>query len=253
MKRKRLRIVALVLLVGLVAAIPASTQDLVGEREAGQNGNLPFLILVNRMALTAEQMEEIHGLLSDLLEETEANTLRWQELEQDMITFNGSAEELDEILETYHAETAERGALARDHAAEAIDQIKGILTIKQGEILEEMLPGFLVDRETGHTVTLGREVLLEQRGEEGEEAIGSGLRGRFAGRMEQRLADRTEATEQFRRRLADNQEQRSMGLSRQENDLGKQRGLQRGAAMSRHLEIIERLVDVLGLKLEAIE
>ena len=278
MKTKRLRIGSLVVLLSLIAAIPASTQVQLGSSDGNtEGGNLPLLVLVNRMELSPEQMEGIHGLLVGLLEERDAIDRRRAELEEEMIAFTGTAEELDEILEAFRVEMRARIEAAREQAEDAIDRIKEILTLKQGEILEELFPWLLADR-TAPAQRIGSGRMLGQRGTRiGEfrlpfgqrnEDIGSGLRGQILGHLEGRLADLPEILEQLRQRLGETrreggrmavmnqqlgcQAQIGMGF-RQRGDGSEWRAAGHlGAMRHRGLDVVERLVEVLKLKLEAI-
>ena len=275
MKMKWLRTGSLVVLLGLIAAIPASTQVLFGAVDGdAEAGNLPLLILVNRMELTPEQMQEIRGLLQGLLEEREAVELRRAELEEDMIAFTGTVEELDEILDAFRAESVEQAETAREHVAEVIDRIKGILTLKQGEILAEALPGLLGDQaESVVPQSYGRGVILGQ----GAACVGGfcvllgqpggdsdvGLRERLSERLEERFADNPEILERLQQRLGGHEQlmERRLG-GRGCSDLGFQQRpcgvnvlmhVRRGGLQHRGLDRIEQLVEVLELKLEAIE
>jgi hypothetical protein len=245
MKRRRLRIGSLVVLVGLLAAIPASTQVLFGSTDNAEGSNLPLLILVNRMELTAEQMVEIHGLLEGLLEEREALEVRRAELEEDMVSFTGTAAELDEILEAFRAESAGQAESARERVGEVIDQIKGVLTLKQGELLAEALPGLLGGR--GASLPFGRQ----------DRSFELGLRERLSEQLRERFAGNPEVLERLRQRLGGHEQ--TMGRTlRGRCRLGA--GLQRSAvgvggqvlAQRRGLDWIEQLVEVLELKLEAV-
>ncbi len=226
MRGKRLRIASVAILLGLIAAIPASTQGLLGsEDDVSEAARLPLLVLVNRMELTPEQMEEIHGILAGLLEERDALGLRRAELEQEMIAFNGTAEELDELLEAFRAETEAQVQAAYEHAEDAIDRIKEILTLKQGEILAGLLPGFLGDRGATFLPRGGAGRSLGRRGT----GAASPLRGEILGQLQERLGGAA-------------------------SDGGFSGRMQAGrGTTSRGLGWIERLVEVLELKLEAIE
>lgn len=272
MKAKWLRVGSLVVLLGLVAAIPASTQALFDSSGGvAEAGNLPLLVLVNRMELTPEQMEEIHGALEGLLEERRALELRWGELEQEMIAFAGTAEELDEILEAFRAEAAVQVEAARDRAEEAIDRIKGVLTLKQGEILREFLSRLLADR--GGRAG-GLWMLFGQQDEESE----LGPRERLLEQLEERFADSPRILELLQRRLAGSTASDFLARRTRRGDfrtpfdgrgrttgrglgdrgrlgLGSQQGLGGVGARigaQRGLDWIEQLVEVLELKLEAI-
>ena len=263
MKMKWLRTGSLVVLLGLIAAIPASTQVLFGAVDGdAEAGNLPLLILVNRMELTAEQMQEIRGLLQGLLEEREAVELRRAELEEDMIAFTGTVEELDEILDAFRAESVEQAETAREHVAEVIDRIKGILTLRQGEILAEALPGLLGDQAEsvvpqgyGRGVILGQgaacvggfRVLLGQPG--GDSDVG--LRERLSERLEERFADNPEILERLQQRLG-GRGRSDLGFQQRPWGVNVLMHVRRGGLQHRGLDRIEQLVEVLELKLEAI-
>jgi hypothetical protein len=251
MKRKRLRIGSLVVLLALIAAIPASTQVLFGSRDGDAEGsNLSLLILVNRMELTAEQMEEIHGLLEGLLEEREALEVRRAELEEDMVAFAGTAVELDEILEAFRMESAGQVEAAREHVEEVIDQIKGVLTLKQGEVLAEVLPGLLGDR--------GASLPFSRQGRNSE----LGLRERLFEQLEERFTGNPEIIERLQQRLGGHERmmarssrvcgQLGTGLQRSTAGVSMQVLAQRRGLKHRGLDWIEQLVEVLELKLEAI-
>ena len=71
MRRKLVKTLPLVAVVGLIAAIPASTANLDGEESEGRV-HLPLVIFVNRMELSRDQMERIHEVLVGVLEQKEA-------------------------------------------------------------------------------------------------------------------------------------------------------------------------------------
>lgn len=248
MKGRRVRIVTLVLLLAAIAAIPASTQVLFRSGGADDDSvNVGMLVLVNRMELTLEQMEEISGVLEGILAEREALELRRAEFEEDMIAFDGTAEELDEILEAFQAETQEQIELARSEAEEAIDRIKEILTAKQGELLDEIFPGFL-----GGTPGVGR---LAER-QEAEDA--TGLRGQLLERIQGRLENHPQMLERLEQRVARAMPNAAFrGALRGRAGDGSQ--LQAGTAlmspggMQWKADWIEQLVNVLELKMQAIE
>jgi len=251
MKTKWLRIGSLVLLLGLIAAIPASTQVLFGSSGGNaEASNLPLLVLVNRMELTTGQMEEIHGLLEGLLEEREALELRRAKLEEEMIAFTGTAEQLDEILEAFRAESVEQAEAAREHVEEVIDQVKGILTLKQGEVLAEALPGLL-----------GERVVFLPFGQQDEDPDVA-LCKRLFEQMEQRFAGSLEILERLQQRLGGHERmmgrsfsgrgQRVLGFQQRSGGVNVQIHVQRGGLQHRGLGWIEQLVEVLELKLEAI-
>ena len=270
MRGKRLRIASVAVLLGLIAAIPASTQVLFGGPDDGGEGtHLPLLVLVNRMELTREQMEEIHGLLAGLLAERDALELRRAELEQEMIAFNGTAEELDEILEAFRTETEDQVQAAYEHAEDVIDRIKEILTLKQGEILAESLPGFLGDRSAVFLPRGGVGGVLGQRGT----GAASTLHEEILEQLEERLGEYPEVLDRLQERFggaawgegfSGRTQRGGFGMALGGRAQGMRQGFESrgqasqglpssGGATHRGLDWIEQLVEVLELKLEAIE
>ena len=265
MRAKWLRAASLAALLGLVAVVPASTQILSGSAGSDGEADLRLLVLINRMELTSEQMRQVHDLLAGLLEERDALDVLRADLEQEMIAFSGTAEELDQILETYRAEAETNAEAVQASVADAIDQIKGILTFKQGEILEEFLPG-LMDA-VGGMARLGRRSSQESGAEAGssdqDEASDSrlGLRERLLDQLRERLpkAEIVERLEQRLGRFAPDGavvgaiEREAARASVVVRVGGRSMSVQlAGGAMARRFEWIERLVRVLELKLEAI-
>jgi len=147
--KKMSRILSLAMVVGLMAAIPASAQML-GKADAGpfEESNLPLLITVNRMELTVEQMEGIHGILVGLLEERAQIEAARSEFEQEMVAFTGTAERLAELLETFRSAAGEHAATLQEAVSAAVEEIKDILTVNQWEALGETFPGLLTERAT---------------------------------------------------------------------------------------------------------
>jgi hypothetical protein len=138
------RILALVMIVGLMAAIPVGAQAESGLSETATDGsNLPMLILINRLGLSTEQMSSLHELLVGLLDsKTDAEELTGQ-FESSMIGFNGTEEELDALLGAYREDQkASRDALA-ESVQTALNDARDLLSINQGLVLRDELPRLL--------------------------------------------------------------------------------------------------------------
>ena len=139
--KKISRILSMVIVVGMIAAIPASTQILSGSRsESSDESNLPMLILVNRLEMSEEQMKALHGILTDLLAEREQIDGLQSEFEDAMIAFSGTGEELDELLATFREDQQALAVTLRESLATSLDQARDILSINQGIVLREALP-----------------------------------------------------------------------------------------------------------------
>lgn len=192
------KVLSLAMVVGLIAAIPAGAQ-MFGRADAGsfEENNLPLLIAVNRMELTAEQMEEIHGILAGLLEERAQIEATRSEFEEEMVAFSGTAEELAEILETFRTEAGEQAAALQAAVSAAVDEIKDILTVNQWEALGETFPGLLADRAA--TARPGQVAWMSR----GRIAPAAPLarRAQHAPGMAERRAEDAEALEDLRSRM----------------------------------------------------
>lgn len=142
--KKISRILSMVIVVGLIAAIPASTQILSGSGgESSDESNLPMLILVNRLELSEEQMEELQDILIDLLEEKEAMDALRAGFEDGMIEFSGTGEELDELLATFREDQGTLAEAMHESIEASLDEVRDLLSINQGIVLREALPELL--------------------------------------------------------------------------------------------------------------
>ena len=285
MKKRMTKILPLIVIAGLVVAIPASTQIWMGSANGDDVGSsLPLLVLVNRLELTTDQMEEMRDVLLGMQESRQEQQARIEAFEQEMIAFDGSAEELDERLEIFRAESREQAELATERVADASDRLAEILTFKQGEILQSALPGLLAGGESiGMHVSSealqqggmrGRMPQTSLRGME-EESLGSSLRQRMKARIEEQFEDRPEVLEGLRERfgglLGDAEDVeaeselgfrghveiqvdgqrfgRAFGGHAMQGSLGRSMGGMAGQQVRSNM--IEQLIDVLTLKLEA--
>jgi hypothetical protein len=218
------------------------------------------------MELTSEQMQEIHDLLAGLLEERNALDARQADFEQEMIAFSGTADELDQILQAYRTEAEGQAQAAREHAADVLDQIKGILTLKQGEILQEFLPGLLGNTSTGTVLgqpggRVGGGQTPSGQQDEDSDSGALGLRERFLDRLQERFPD-AGIVERLQQRLGGSAADGALPGGTARGGAGVPFGVQPGRRMmgvqvlrdrtDRGLDRIEQLVEVLELKLEAI-
>jgi hypothetical protein len=183
MKKKISRILSMVLVVGLIAAIPASTQILDGSSiKAVGESDLPMLILVNRLELSEEQMNALNDILSDLVDEREEMAGLTAEFEGTMIEFSGTEEELDALLVTFREEQQALAEALGESIEVSLDKVRDLLSINQGLVLQEELPQLLGGILMGSTRSNGRmkggSQLMEPR-------MSSGSMGR-AGMMSQR-------------------------------------------------------------------
>ena len=185
-----------------------------------------------------------------LVEQRAALEVHRAELEQAMIAFDGTAEELDAILETFRTEMEPRIKAAREETLAAIEQLKEILSAKQGELLDSIFPGFLGGQDAGVRGRFGQP----------GEGFEFGLRVQIAERLKGQLGNMPEAAEGVRQRFGDSsQGQPSQGAygMRGSMMMGRRMGgqsqfggsFQRAEMQHRGFDWIEQLIEVLELKL----
>ena len=146
MKGKVLRIAIAVAALAALAAIPASTQVAQTSSQAASSqssGNLPLILLVNRLELSRSQMETVRTTIENLLAQGNVLSQKEASFESDMIAFNGTAEELDTRLAAFSADMKAAREDFRKQAAAAVDTLEETLTMKQGKILIEAFPGLM--------------------------------------------------------------------------------------------------------------
>jgi hypothetical protein len=143
MKGKAVRIVLVVALLGALAAIPASTQGLLGESPSSSDVaavKLPMVLLVNRLELSRQQMETLLSAVNGLLDQTAVLDQKRDAFEQEMIAFSGTAEELDVRLAAFQTEMKTARTVLGQEMAAAVAALKDTLTMQQGEILTAAFP-----------------------------------------------------------------------------------------------------------------
>jgi hypothetical protein len=138
MKTKPSKILAMMLVLGLLAGIPASTQVLSGGEGADEVG-LGMLVLLNRLELSTEQMQALHGILTNVQTATDALTASSDAFRDAMIAFTGTSEELDTLIEAYRQEQQSAMADVRGVAATSLREIGDLLTLNQGLALRAAL------------------------------------------------------------------------------------------------------------------
>ena len=132
------------LIMGLCAALPASAQ--VEGYVEGSEANLVLLILINRLELTTGQMQQIHDILVGILDEASAISEKREAFAREMLRFSGSAEKLDARLETFRTKIEGNLGALRENTQNAADELRTILTAKQGDILRSNLRELIARR-----------------------------------------------------------------------------------------------------------
>ncbi|MBU1050769.1 hypothetical protein KKG90_12175 [Candidatus Bipolaricaulota bacterium] len=321
------KILSMMLVVGLIAAIPASTQilaDAATENSAGtaDASNLPLLILVNRLELSQEQTIALRGILSNLIGERGKSEKLAADFEQTMISFTGTTEELDALLATFREDQQALAGTLRESIASSLDEVRDLLSINQGRVLQETLPqlmggvllgtnqeigarlqraaqmsgagvssrpmtrGTMADQQSQRALLMGsrmQDVADMARSDEssGDEVVAEGLQARVGTRMAGRTVEDMETMmvqrlgqiaddgsvaamrEQMRTRLEQTgsgsmgnssapRSQMGMGLMDQRSE-GARATLTMQGQHGNLFEVLERVVDVLDLKREAME
>ncbi len=138
MKRIKLTL-AVILIVGVLAAIPGSAQSTGTQTNTDYNYSLSLLIAINQMQLSSDQMQQIHDILAGII--TQANKIGADRdaFTAEMLTFTGSSDDLNAQVTEFQTKMEEARTALRQSWQEAIDQIEGILTVKQAEILQNGL------------------------------------------------------------------------------------------------------------------
>lgn len=273
------RILSLMMVFGLIIAIPASTQPMIGSSdEVSTESNLPMLILVNRLELSEEQMRTLSEIFGALIDEKTVIQALVDDFEQAMIAYSGTAEELDALLATFQEDQRALAEALRESMVASFDQIRDLLSVNQGLALAEQLPQLLgraamgvgrssgrvmgsesmggrqlglgTENQTGETMREHMQQFFMQRGEQTPEEWAEQVKERMGGALGVFGA-------QAGQRAGSDQ---SSGMMMQ-GGMGQRGGMaifmQRGRlAQAGHgdlFSILEQIKDVLDLKLEAIE
>lgn len=243
--------ISLALIVGLLVVIPGSTQMQTSSEEVGLSDtmSLRLLITINRMELTQSQMRQVHDILAGLLDEATALEADREAFAQEMLLFNGSGEELEAMIEAYKDQMRDKAASLQESAQGALDEIKGILTVKQGEILREsFMP--MHDRMwvgkadlTGmrdRRRTQGEQLTPQDRGRMGQQ-----FRTQFEGEASGPIADRIR---EFIDMHPEMREQIQRGAQ-----FGVDHPLSAQRLADKRLATLQQIVDILEAKLQYVQ
>jgi hypothetical protein len=100
---------------------------------------IALLRLLSEMELSRDQLETLHGMVTDL-QARRGEILQAQlELRDFLMQYQGSRDDLAEQLEPYEEKIAQARKGFRETLASSVDRLKDLLTLKQGEILREFL------------------------------------------------------------------------------------------------------------------
>jgi len=138
------KVLSLVMVVTLMAVLPASTQVMSEARdETADSHVLSMLVLVNRLELSDEQLGSLHEILTGLLEERDGLGQLRDDFEQSMIAFDGTSEELDVLLLAFQEDQRTLTEALRASVEGSMDSLGDLLSVNQGLVLQDSLPHIL--------------------------------------------------------------------------------------------------------------
>jgi hypothetical protein len=265
------RIVSLVVILGLLAIVPASAQlDTTQDTDAS---NLGLLITINRLELTTDQMQQIRDILAGVLDEANALKDGRNAFEQEMLRFNGTGEELDVLVEAFRMEQSTQASALQEKAQGALDDLKEILTLKQGETLGSAFNHLLKirsgtmplqeDRFQGGPLGMRGRTMGENLPSEMQEEGMVRLRERFgdegahSDRVQQFLSNRPglqgRLAERDWKRFSNTYPPSQPSMFGMRSDRFAGPALQRGAFGDRLLSQLEQVIEILDTKLQLVE
>jgi len=266
MKRAKLTL-ALAVAIGLFAAIPAIAQTTV----AANADELGIAITINKLEMTSTQMQQVHDTLAGVLSQGNALKGKRDAFTKQMIEFTGSSTDLETALENFKSQMADQTQAFQENVKQALDQLKGILTIEQGEILrsaflkganfglEGKLPVGMGPRSPAmkpgdqEAEPNGTRMERQPRGQQGDEA---GNQASMPAWMQQMMADHPE--------FADRMAQRFNTMSQQQDQTAARQPLARFQSQDGKpafgklgngelLDTLQKVVDILGTKLQYVQ
>jgi len=266
MKKARLTLVVTVA-IGLFAAIPAIAQTTV----AANADEFGIAITINKLDLTPTQMQQVHDILAGVLSEATALTDKKDAFTQEMIRFTGSSTDLETALSNFKSQLADQTQAFQENVKQALDQLKGILTIEQGEILRSaFLKGANFGLEGKLPVGMGPRSPAMKPGD--QEAAPNGTRmgrqpqdqsGNDADNqdskpswMEQMMADYPEFADRIAQRFDTMSQQQDQTAARQPlARLQSQDGKPAFGKLGNGelLDTLQKVVDILGTKLQYVQ
>lgn len=111
-----------------------------GDRERLRR-EIALLRLLAEMGLTREQLQALQGIVADLKTKRDAIWQAQLELRDFLLGYSGpdDGQTLEEALRPYEEKIESARKDFREGLQGAVDRLKGILTLKQGEVLREFL------------------------------------------------------------------------------------------------------------------
>ena len=128
-------------LIGLLLAVPLSAQTAGApmSKAATQLQDMRMLVLVDRMNLSADQMQQLHTALTGIIDQAKSLKDLGASFRQDLINFHGTNDQLNALVDQYREKMHAAMADLHEKVKAALDSLKTSLTIEQGELLREAL------------------------------------------------------------------------------------------------------------------
>lgn len=148
------RMIEMIKRIGLIVGVVVLSLGLmlgqIGVGQMGQMGSMAassssegptlqaqiqLLKAINRVDLSAAQLQSLQDVLSDLQAADEALDQSRQELHRFLVNWQGDPAEFDAELKTHEQRLSDAHQAHHEAHLAAIDDVKGIFTIRQGEVL----------------------------------------------------------------------------------------------------------------------
>jgi predicted metal-dependent hydrolase len=100
---------------------------------------IALLKLMGEMELNREQLTALQQMVSELLAKRRAIVQAQLDLRDFLLEYQGPADELPEALKPYEQKVEEARRAFREALRSSVDQLKDLLTLRQGEVLREFL------------------------------------------------------------------------------------------------------------------
>jgi hypothetical protein len=135
------------------------------------------------LELSEEQMDALDNILTELIGQKDEWEGLAAEFEQAMIEFNGTGEELDAMLVSFREGQMASAEALRESIEVSLDEVRDLLSINQGLVLQEVFPQLLGGALLGNDHSNGR---LQGAAPMAESRMSSTSMGRGSSRMSQR-------------------------------------------------------------------
>ncbi len=100
---------------------------------------IALLKLMSEMELSREQLTALQQMVSELRAKRQAIVQAQLDLRDFLLEYQGPADELPEALRPYEKKVEEARRAFREALQSSVDQLKDLLTLRQGEVLREFL------------------------------------------------------------------------------------------------------------------